>query len=163
MYNHAPENYKCPICLAVQGIENDDTWIKQKDIFYKDDLVFGLISSKFIKGNEGHPLLVPRKHFEHIYDLPIQYSHRIAELASDVAKALKKIRKSDGVTIQQNNEPAGGQYAFHYHLHIVPRFDGDKFYEESRGARKSRPDERIAYAEELRKYFLYHSTQKISS
>ena len=32
MFNNAPENYKCPICLGVKGIESDDTYIKQSDI-----------------------------------------------------------------------------------------------------------------------------------
>lgn len=156
MYNHAPKNYQCPICLAVRGIENDDTWIKQDDIFYKDDLVIGLINSKFIKGNEGHAIIVPREHFENIYDLPRQYGTRIMEVAQAVAVAIREIRKSDGITIQQNNEPAGGQHAFHYHLHIVPRFNGDKFYEESLRARKSLPEERVAYAQALRNYFIPH-------
>ena len=46
MYNHEPKNYKCPICLAIKGVENEDTWINQNDIFYKDDLIMGFIGSK---------------------------------------------------------------------------------------------------------------------
>ncbi len=38
MHNHAPTNYQCPICLAIEGIENENTWIKPADIFYRDDL-----------------------------------------------------------------------------------------------------------------------------
>jgi|GEM_PF-2341840 hypothetical protein len=45
MFNYAPEDYRCPICIAIDGIENEDTWIKQDDIFYKDDLVTGFIST----------------------------------------------------------------------------------------------------------------------
>ena len=156
IYNHAPENYQCPICIAVRGIENDYTWIKQEDIFYLDDLVLGIISSKFIKGNEGHVLIVPREHFENIYDLPRHYGNRIIEVAQAVATAIKETHKSDGVTIQQNNEPAGGQHAFHHHLHVVPRFDGDRFYEESRSARKFLPEERVIYAQQLRDYFVLY-------
>lgn len=150
MYNHAPENYDCPICFAIHGIENDSTWIKQEDVFYRDELVMGFISSKAIKGNEGHPLIVPLQHFENLYELPEEYAHRIFDLSKKVALALKEVRQCDGVTILQNNEPAGDQHAYHYHLHVVPRFTGDHFSEELWRAQKSSPEDRVEYASALR-------------
>ena len=150
MLNHAPADYKCPICLAIDGIENENTWIKPADIFYRDELIMGFISSKFVKGNEGHPLIVPLRHFENIYDLPTEYSHRIPEVAQKIASILKEVRKCDGVTILQNNEPASDQHAFHYHLHLFPRFIGDNFHEELMRPRISDPEERIEYAQALR-------------
>ncbi|MBI2474005.1 HIT domain-containing protein [Candidatus Uhrbacteria bacterium] len=150
MYNHAPENYQCPICLAIEGVENESTWIKQADIFYKDELVMGFISSKAIKGNEGHPLIVPIKHFENLYELPDDYGHRIFEVSKKVTLTMKAIRQCDGVTVLQNNEPAGDQHAFHYHLHLVPRFVGDRFSEELWKAQKSNPEDRVDYASVLR-------------
>ena len=128
MYTHAPKDYECPICLAVQGIENDITWIVQNDIFYRDDLVMGFIGSKFIKGNEGHPILVLLQHYENIYELPAKYGHAIFDLTQKVSRALKEIRQCDGLTIFQNNEPAGNQHAWHYHVHVVPRFENDNFH-----------------------------------
>ena len=154
MYNHAPTNYQCPICLAIEGIENENTWIKPADIFYRDDLVMGFISSKFVKGNEGHPLIVPLEHFENIYDLPAQYAHRISDVAQKVAMAIKNVRKCDGVTVLQNNEPAGDQHAFHYHLHIFPRFIKDNFHDELTRPHISEPQERVEYANELRERML---------
>lgn len=150
MFNHAPADYKCPICLAIDGIENEDTWIKPADIFYRDELVMGFISSKFVKGNEGHPLIVPLQHFENIYDLPAEYAHQISDVARKAATILKNVRKCDGITILQNNEPAGDQHAFHYHLHLFPRFIGDNFHDELMRARISDPEERIKYAGALR-------------
>ena len=153
MFNNAPSNYKCPICLAIKGIENKDTWIKQEDIFYRDDFVVGFISSKFIKGNEGHPLIVPKKHYENIYDLPEEIGYRIFGMGKKIAVALKKLRNCDGVNLMQFNEPAGDQHAFHYHLHIIPRFEGDNFHEEFWNAKKSNFEDRIRYAQDLRNYF----------
>lgn len=150
MHNHAPEDYKCPICLAVEGVESEDTWIKQADIVYRDELVVVFISSKFVKGHEGHPIIVPVKHFENIYDLPSEFGQRISDVAKNVAIALKKVRSCDGVTVVQNNEPAGDQHAFHYHLHLFPRFEGDHFHEELTKSRVSDPHERTEYAEALR-------------
>ena len=70
MYNHAPQEYKCPICLAIEGIESEDTMMKQDDIFYRDDLVMAVINSKFVGNNPGHAIVVPLKHYENLYELP---------------------------------------------------------------------------------------------
>ncbi len=153
MFNHAPANYTCPICLAIQGVESAKTMIKQADIFYRDELVVGFIGSKSIKGNEGHPLLVPVQHAENLYELTTEQAHRITEVAQKVAIALKKTRNCDGVTLVQNNEPAGDQHAFHYHLHIVPRFTDDQFHHKLYNTYVSEPSERLPFADSLKRHF----------
>ena len=153
MNSHAPTTYVCPICLAVDGVESDDTWIRQADIFYRDDFVMGFVSSKFVRGNEGHAIVVPLAHFENLYDLPEVYGHRVMDVSSRIAIAMKAARKCDGITIIQNNEPAGDQHAFHYHMHVYPRFDGDRFHEELMQAQLSEPGSRLIYANELRADF----------
>lgn len=151
MYNHAPENYKCPICPAINGIENEDTWIKQADIIYKDKIVTAFIGSKFVKNNPGHPIIVPNIHYENIYDLPEDVACHIIKIAKKIALALKIARKCEGVTITQNNEPVGDQHAFHYHLHVFPRFTDDILCENMTKTSLSKPEERLIFAEELRK------------
>lgn len=153
MYNHVPTDYKCPICIAIAGDENEDTWIVKEDIFYKDDLVIGFISSKAIKGNEGHAIISPLDHHENIYDLPEEVGHRIFDVSKKIAIALKEIRKCDGISVGQYNEPAGGQHAFHYHFHLFPRFEGDNFNEELWKAERSAPESRKEYAGALKGYF----------
>ncbi|MCB9798517.1 HIT domain-containing protein [Candidatus Nomurabacteria bacterium] len=153
MYNAAPSDYNCPICIAIQGIENEDTWIVQDDIFYRDDLVMGFISSKSVLGSEAHPLIVPLEHHENLYNLPQGVGHRIMDLSKKIAIALKEIRNVDGVTITQHNEPAGGQHAFHYHMHVFPRFEDDNFETELWKAKRSTPEERKFHAQALREYF----------
>ncbi len=150
MHNHAPADYQCPICLAIRGIEAEATWIRQADIFFRDDLTLGFISSKFITGNEGHPIIVPVEHFENLYEMPDEVNHRIINLAKQVAITLKTVRNCDGVTLLQSNEPAGDQHAFHFHLHVVPRFNRDAFHQEVLNARRSDPQERISFAIQLR-------------
>ncbi|HBI34442.1 MAG TPA: diadenosine tetraphosphate hydrolase [Candidatus Moranbacteria bacterium] len=152
MYNHAPENYNCPICLGVNGIESDATMLKQADIVYKDDLVCAFVNSKFVGNNPGHVIVVPNEHFENLYDMPEDVLSRAISVSKKIAIAMKKARNCDGVMIQQNNEPASNQHAFHYHMHVFPRFDGDEIYQHMNSARVSDPQERIAYAEELKKY-----------
>lgn len=153
MNSHAPTNDTCPICLAVDGVEGDDTWIRQADIFYRDNLVMGFVSSKFVRGNEGHAIIVPLGHFENLYDLPVIYGHRVMDVSSKIAAVMKEARNCDGITIVQNNEQAGDQHAFHYHMHVYPRFVGDRFHEELTQAQLSEPEKRLIYAKELRAGF----------
>ncbi|MDP3993082.1 MAG: HIT family protein [bacterium] len=150
MYNHEPDNYICPICVAIDGIEDDRTMIRKSDIVYQDDLVTVFIGSFFVANNPGHPIIVPNKHYENLYDLPDPEAHQIISISRLIAKALKMSHSCDGVMIQQNNEPASSQHAFHYHMHIFPRYDGDDFIKNIGTSRKSTPEERLPYADKLR-------------
>jgi histidine triad (HIT) family protein len=153
MKSHAPRNYKCPICIGLAGIENEDTLLKQADEVYKDDLVTAYINSFWIPTCEGHVIIVPNEHYENIFDLRNKIGYRIFWLTKKISKAMKKAYKCDGITVKQNNEPAGGQHAFHYHLHVYPRYNGDSFVINS--AKKtvlSKTEDRIRYAKKLSKY-----------
>lgn len=90
MKSNAPKNYVCPICLGNQGIENEDTLLKQSDLVFRDDLVSVWINSFWIKGNEGHVIIVPNEHFENIYELPDEVGHRIFGISKLMSKTLKK-------------------------------------------------------------------------
>ncbi len=150
MYNHAPQDYICPICLGVKGIENEDTMIRKSDIVFQDDLVTVFISSFFVGNNPGHPIIVPNEHFENLYDLPDEYADRIIEVSKKVAHVLKTARKCDGVMVLQNNEPASNQHAFHYHMHLFPRFDNDKLHENMSVSSRPTAEERLPYAQALK-------------
>ncbi|MBD3250499.1 MAG: HIT domain-containing protein [Candidatus Pacebacteria bacterium] len=125
--SNAPDNYACPICLGNEGVENEDTLLKQQDLIFRDDLVTVWINSFWIPGNEGHVIVVPNDHYENIYAMPDEVGHRIFEVSKMISKAMKQAYNCDGITLRQNNEPAGDQHAFHYHLHIFPRYEGDDF------------------------------------
>ncbi|NMB56877.1 HIT domain-containing protein [Candidatus Beckwithbacteria bacterium] len=153
MYNHATKNYQCPICLAVKGIENEHTMIKQDDIFYRDDLVMALINFKFVGNNPGHVIVAPLKHYENLYDLPEKEAMRIMKIAKEVSIALKKSRNCDGVMILQNNEPASEQHAFHYHMHLFSRFENGKLHENISNFRVSEAKERKVFSKAMKEYF----------
>lgn len=74
---------------------------------------------------KGHTLIVPRNHVENIYELDTDQAGRLFVLASEVARALKKIYKCDGLNVVQNNGKAAGQTVMHFHLHLIPRFVED--------------------------------------
>ena len=73
----------------------------------------------------GHALVVPRQHVRNLYELPEQLAGPTLALGARVARAAKLAFAADGITLRQNNEPASDQHLFHFHLHVVPRFEGD--------------------------------------
>lgn len=147
--SNAPAGYTCPICVGVQQIEDDRTLMRVSDIVYKDDLVTVFINSFFVGKNSGHAIVVPNEHIENVYDMPVATGHRIFEVTQKVAIAIKKAYDADGITIRQNNEPAGYQHAFHYHQHVFPRYINDG-YELTPERRLADVQERADYAAKLK-------------
>lgn len=146
--NYANEDYTCPICLGVQGTENKGTLIKQSDILYKDDVVMVFIASYFIEGSEGHIIIVPTDHYENLYELPDEVGAQILSKAKEYAVKMKSAYGCDGVNVLQNNEPAAGQHAFHYHMHLFPRYNGDDLWSHMSEKRETTPKERLKFEEE---------------
>ncbi len=73
----------------------------------------------------GHALVVPRRHVRNLYEMPEELAGPILSMAARVARAAKRAFKADGITLRQNNDAASDQHLFHFHLHVIPRFDGD--------------------------------------
>ncbi len=149
MYNHAPENYHCPFCLLVQGIMNKHVYSVQSDIVHQDHAVTAFVSSHQWPNNHGNVIIVPNKHFENIYDLPINYALDLHRIAKCLAITMKNIYACDGVSTRQHNEPAGNQDVWHYHLHVTPRYENDNIYATQRALMSSM--ERETHAEMLKK------------
>ena len=151
MNNHAPHNYKCPICLGVNGVEGEDTLLKQADLVFKDELVSVFVNSFWIDTAKGHVIVVPNQHFENIYDLPSEVGYRIADVVKKISIAMRTAYDCDGITTRQNNGPAADQHAFHYHHHVFPRYDGDNFnINLTQKSILSDPKDRIAYVQKLK-------------
>lgn len=153
MKSNAPNNYVCPICLGTSGTESEATLLKQADLVLRDELISVWINSFWIKGNEGHVIIVPNDHFENIFDLPATIGHHIFEISKLLSKAMKQTYHCDGITLRQNNEPAGDQHAYHYHLHIFPRYENDNFNQEfTKKSFLSDPKDRNKYVDKLKGY-----------
>lgn len=75
--------------------------------------------------NKGHVLILPKEHFDNIYDIDTATAGQLFELAALVARTLKSVLDCDGMNILQNNGTVAGQTVFHFHMHIIPRYEGD--------------------------------------
>ncbi|UQZ32576.1 hypothetical protein C2I18_02785 [Paenibacillus sp. PK3_47] len=56
---HEPENYHCPFCLLLSGVENQRGKSRTADIFYKDEFITAFIASHWLANNPGHVLMTP--------------------------------------------------------------------------------------------------------
>ena len=150
MYNHAPDNYECPLCaIASNEIEKGPLY-SPDDLIYIDDDVYATISVYQWPNNPGNVIVVPNSHYENIYDLPIHLASRVHDLAQGIALAMKSAWECDGVSTRQHNEPAGNQDTWHYHLHVTPRFHGDELYKTfATGKALMHPGDRARYAKDL--------------
>lgn len=75
--------------------------------------------------SKGHTLIIPKQHYDDIFDMDAQTGGRLFSLATAVAKSLKKELNCEGMNIVQNNGLIAGQTVFHFHLHLIPRYAGD--------------------------------------
>ena len=75
--------------------------------------------------NLGHCLILPKNHSANLYEMPAELVGKAHILAQKVAKAIKEATGCDGLNILQNNGEAAGQTVHHYHVHVVPRKNGD--------------------------------------
>ena len=74
---------------------------------------------------KGHCLIIPKEHFDNIYDLDGETAGKLFALATCIARAMKDALKCDGLNLIQNNGEVAGQTVNHFHLHLIPRYEGD--------------------------------------
>ncbi len=75
--------------------------------------------------NPGHLLVAVKPHRANIYELDDELAGAVFRTAARMAKLVKKTTGCQGVTLLQANEVAGAQTVFHFHIHVLPRWDGD--------------------------------------
>ena len=154
MYNHAPKDYICPLCQIAKG-ESTTLGLQEDAVIFRDELVTAFVAGKWWRLNPGHVIIVPNQHIENLYDLPGDIGYRIFDISKKTAIALKEAYGCDGVSTKQHNEHAGNQEVWHYHLHVLPRYEKDNHYLNHEDTYWPTMEERRPYADKLKRY-LYH-------
>ncbi len=75
--------------------------------------------------NEGHALIVPKRHFRDLMDFPAELDKGYFAFCQEMARKIVKAVKADGFNLGMNNGAAAGQIVLHQHTHIIPRFSDD--------------------------------------
>jgi histidine triad (HIT) family protein len=95
------------------------------DIVYSDDNFF--IMNDAHPATDGHCLIIPKKHYVTILDMPPSLGTELVSLAKKQGIRLIKEGKAEGFNLIQNNFASAGQVVKHVHFHIIPRKKGDGF------------------------------------
>lgn len=90
---------------------------------YEDDIVKVIFDLG--PASKGHVLILPKNHFDNVYSLDDETAAHIFQVAVKVANAMKSALQPSGINIVQNNGEAAGQTVFHFHMHIIPRYEKD--------------------------------------
>jgi histidine triad (HIT) family protein len=86
---------------------------------YEDDKALAFLD--IMPRAPGHTLVLPKSAARNILDIDPDDLAHVARVAQKIAKAAMTAFAADGITVQQFNEPAGGQVVFHLHMHVIPR------------------------------------------
>ena len=73
----------------------------------------------------GHALVLPKDHYANLFEMPEELLAKLMSLAKVWGEKIVKALGADGMNLVQNNGLAAGQTVFHYHLHMIPRYEGD--------------------------------------
>jgi len=111
-----PRDPDCIFCKILDGelpshrvMEDDETYVFM-DIF---------------PVAAGHTLVIPKSHHENLYELPVATARAIAATAQRVAVAIRRALEPHGLMVFQLNGATAGQTVFHYHMHLLPRSEGE--------------------------------------
>lgn len=77
--------------------------------------------------NSGHVLVVPKQHFESLVDTPPALAKHLFDVSMHLAGVIRAVTRCDDMNIVVNSGKTAGQDVFHYHVHLIPRREGDGF------------------------------------
>lgn len=106
-------------CVFCKIVNNEIPAIK----VYEDKNILAILDIRPATKHGGHTLVMPKKHFELITDLPDNLLNELSIVIKKISKAL--LQFSQGLNILQNNKKCAGQVIPHVHFHLVPRFEND--------------------------------------
>jgi histidine triad (HIT) family protein len=105
----------CIFCKLANGD------IPTNKIYEDDDFTVIMDASPATK---GHALILPKEHYKNLYEMPDDLLEKVMPLAKKLATHMTEVLHCDGFNIVQNNNEIAGQTVFHFHVHLIPRYEG---------------------------------------
>lgn len=113
-------NDQCIFCKIIKG--DIPSYTIYEDDEFKVILDVGPVS-------KGHALILPKNHYQDLYELPEDTAADAIKLAKRMMIQMTEKLGCDGFNICQNNKEAADQTVPHFHMHLVPRYNGgQKFF-----------------------------------
>lgn len=107
-------------CVFCKIVEGNISSIR----VYEDDKTLAFMDINPV--NDGHTLVVPKKHSANILEITEEDIRAVAATARKVALAVDKALSPEGMNLMQSNGRVAGQEVFHFHMHVMPRWQGDR-------------------------------------
>ena len=107
---------ECIFCRIVAGTSPCEE-------IYQDEATLAFMDIH--PANDGHCLVIPKAHFETVFDMPPVAFGRVASSVAKVARAVSAVLRPGGVNLIQANGELAGQSVLHVHVHVLPRRAGD--------------------------------------
>jgi histidine triad (HIT) family protein len=96
---------------------------EQAEILFENENTVSFLDIRPV--NFGHALVIPKKHYENFLSLPDSELCELINVTQDLSRYIKEGLNADGFNIIVNNGEAAGQTVYHFHFHIIPRFEKD--------------------------------------
>jgi|TARA_B100001971_G_C18217064_1_gene554583 histidine triad (HIT) family protein len=90
---------------------------------YEDENILAFLD--IMPANKGHTLVIPKKHYETLTDVPVDELEKLTKELQKITVAVVKATNAEGFNVVMNNKEVAGQVVPHAHFHIVPRFPND--------------------------------------
>ncbi|MBV8334491.1 MAG: HIT family protein [Alphaproteobacteria bacterium] len=107
---------ECVFCRIVEGTSECQE-------IYRDDATLAFMDIH--PANAGHCLVIPKRHFQTVFEMPPAAFGQVASTVVKVARAVNEVLQPGGVSLVQANGELAGQTIFHVHVHVLPRRAGD--------------------------------------
>ena len=89
---------------------------------YEDDMFRVILDLG--PASKGHALILPKEHYADVCALDAETAAKVLPLGAKIGTAMKKSLGCAGFNLVQNNGEAAGQTVFHFHMHVIPRYEG---------------------------------------
>jgi histidine triad (HIT) family protein len=104
----------CIFCKIANGVIPSET-------IYEDDTFRVILDLG--PASRGHALILPKQHYKDICELDEETAKKVLPLAAKIGNAMKNSLGCAGFNIVQNNGKEAGQTVFHFHMHLIPRYE----------------------------------------
>lgn len=96
----------------------------------------------------GHTLTIPKVHAPNVLDIAEADLFAVTAAVQRVARAVQQALQPDGMRVVQTNGAAAGQSVFHYHVHVIPMWEGQRL--QLHGRTPANAEELAALAAQIR-------------
>ncbi len=90
------------------------------EVVYEDNSTLSFLDIN--PRNPGHVLVIPKNHYETIFEIPNNELQELVLSVKKLAMAARDGMKADGISVSQSNGASAGQVISHLHFHVIPRF-----------------------------------------